>query len=167
MSTLKVSTQLALLVGVLSALLVAMAGLGWYGSDQMRQALTTPLEARAPASVPSPGARVDALGTADAEALARLATVRTLSIATLALGLLFAGVAGLRLHRSLARRIGAEPEAAVALAQAVAGGDLRAAVVLRDGDDTSLMARLVQVQERLATVVAQVREDASSLAATS
>ncbi|MGL6111821.1 MAG: methyl-accepting chemotaxis protein, partial [Rubrivivax sp.] len=46
-------------------------------------------------------------------------------------------------------------------------GDLRAAVVLRDGDDTSLMARLVQVQERLATVVAQVREDASSLAATS
>jgi len=168
----KFSTQLALLVGVLSALLVAVGGLGLHGLRHAQQALqahaTQAADTQHPRQpAPTPGRGSDSAAQAHADMAARLDTLRGASVAAVVGGLLFAGLLGTGLARSLGRRLGAEPDAAAAVAQGVAAGDLSTPVALRHGDDSSLMARLSQMQGNLATVVAQVRENTESLCAAS
>jgi methyl-accepting chemotaxis protein len=166
----KFSTQLALLVGVLCALLVAVGGLGLHGLRQAQQALQAPqaLDTHPPAQPAAPqGRRSDDARQAPADRAASLDTLRGAVLAAVVVGLLFAGLLGSGLARSLKRRLGAEPDAAAAVAQGVADGDLSTPLALRHGDDSSLMARLGQMQGNLASVVAQVRENAQSLCAAS
>jgi len=101
------------------------------------------------------------------EATARYATIRMVSIAAIVGGLLFAGLFGWVLVRSIGRQLGAEPGEAANLAQGVAAGDLSVRIDLKPGDTTSLMAQLKAMQEGLAQVVGKVREGSESVATAS
>ncbi|MCY7307876.1 MAG: methyl-accepting chemotaxis protein [Rhodoferax sp.] len=100
-------------------------------------------------------------------ATASFATIRTVSMALIAVGLLFAGLFGFVMVRSIGRQLGAEPGQAAALAQGVAEGDLSAQIDLRPGDTTSLMAQLKAMQDSLAKVVNNVRGNAEGVATAS
>jgi methyl-accepting chemotaxis protein len=92
---------------------------------------------------------------------------RALSIGLLAAGLLLGlGLATL-ITRSVLRQLGGEPHLAMAVATAVAEGDLSTPIPLRPGDRTSVMARLHDMQGRLAGVVASVREGSQGVATAS
>jgi len=102
--------------------------------------------------------------TAASTASATVASIRTLLPITSALALAIAVAAALLIIRSLLRQLGGDPAEAAALATAVARGDLSSRVSLRAGDERSLMAQLVRMQEQLAGVVGQVRGNAESVA---
>ena len=63
--------------------------------------------------------------------------------------------------------MGGEPRLAVAVAQAVANGDLTTRIALRQNDQTSLMAKLADMQQALARAVLQVRQSSESVATAS
>ncbi|WP_370627551.1 methyl-accepting chemotaxis protein [Rhodoferax sp. PAMC 29310] len=101
------------------------------------------------------------------DANARYSTIRFISLASIVLGLLFAGGFGFVLIRSINRQLGAEPGDAVRVAQAVAAGDLSGQVALRADDTGSLMAQLNLMQYSLVSVVAKVRSGAEGVATAS
>ncbi|HWH82265.1 MAG TPA: methyl-accepting chemotaxis protein [Burkholderiaceae bacterium] len=101
------------------------------------------------------------------EASARYATIRIVSIAAVAGGLLFAGLFGFVLVRSIGRQLGAEPGEAADLARSVAAGDLSVRIDLRQGDSTSLMAQLQGMQTSLVKVVSGVRQNSETVATAS
>ena len=83
--------------------------------------------------------------------------------ASLAFGVLLA----LAISRALHRQLGGEPTQAMDLAQSVTAGDLSTTIALRPGDRTSVMARLVEMQQSLALVVHGVREGSEQVASAS
>ena len=111
--------------------------------------------------------QLDEAASQYAEARSRDATIRSLSIAAILGGLLFAGLFGFVMARSIARQLGAEPGEAASLAQSVAEGDLGTRVDLRHGDTVSLMAQLKAMQTSLSSVVSNVRQNSESVATAS
>ena len=111
--------------------------------------------------------QVDEAGKEYAQAVERYAAIRIASIAAIAGGLLFVGLFGFWLSRSIARQLGAEPGEAADLARSVAAGDLSAAIDLRQGDSSSLMAQLKAMQTSLAVVVSKVRQNSEAVASAS
>ena len=101
------------------------------------------------------------------EAATRYATIRAISIATILGGLLFAGIFGFVLVRSLGRQLGGEPGEAADLARSVAAGDLSVTINLRQGDTTSMMAQLKGMQANLSKVVSSVLQNSESVATAS
>src|SRR5512134_1729177 len=71
------------------------------------------------------------------------------------------------LTRRLLAQLGGQPAEAVAMARAVADGDLTTQLRLRTGDTSSLMANLQSMQQSLARTVTQVREGSESVATAS
>jgi methyl-accepting chemotaxis protein len=69
--------------------------------------------------------------------------------------------------RRLLGQLGGQPAEAVAMARAVAGGDLTTALTLRPGDTRSLMANLLTMQQSLVRAVTQVRQGSDSVATAS
>ena len=100
-------------------------------------------------------------------ATARYETIRSVSIASIVGGLLFAGLFGFVLVRSISRQLGGEPGEAADLARSVAAGDLSVRIDLRQGDSTSLMAQLSEMQSSLSRVVSNVRQNSESVATAS
>ncbi len=90
-------------------------------------------------------------------------TVVALLAAALVLGLLTA----VAITRRLLAQLGGEPSEAMAVARAVAAGDLSTAIRLRRGDDASLMASLATMQRGLAAAVTQVRQGSEGVATAS
>ena len=101
------------------------------------------------------------------EATARDATIRYASLAAISGGLLFAGLLGFAMVRSIGRQLGGEPGDATDLARSVAAGDLSVQIALKPGDSTSLMAQLREMQTSLAAVVSDVRGNAEGVATAS
>ena len=95
---------------------------------------------------------------------ARFHTVRTLSLVSIALGLLFGVVFGLALMRGITVPL----RRAVALTEAVAQGDL-SQTISSDGRDeiAALMRALSDMQSRLAEVVGQVRQGSEGVSTAS
>ncbi len=85
----------------------------------------------------------------------------------LALAVVAASGLGLMLTRALLRQLGGEPTDAVALAEAIASGDLSHRVFVKPGDTASMMARLDAMQRSLGQVVGQVRQNSESVATAS
>jgi len=88
----------------------------------------------------------------------------------LALGLLAAliGVAAaVIITVSVLRKLGGEPDYAAQVAQRIADGDLATPVIVPAGDTTSMMASMRSMQERLATIVSEVRSGTETIAAAS
>ena len=76
-----------------------------------------------------------------------------------------AAVAATLVTRAVTRQLGGEPEYAVDVARKVAAGDLTLSITAGDHDDSSLLAALKSVVERLAQVVGEVRTSAGGLSA--
>jgi methyl-accepting chemotaxis protein len=91
----------------------------------------------------------------------------TMVLALLGAALVLGIGLALTITRSVLRQLGGEPAAAVAVAQAVAQGDLSTHIPLRRGDSVSLMARLAEMQQGLAQVVSNVRSGSESVATAS
>ncbi len=90
------------------------------------------------------------------------AIVVTLILAALAV--VAASTMAVTITRGLVRQLGAEPGEVVAIASAIAQGNLGVAVNTRDGDTTSILAAMRRMRERLADVVGQVRLSSDSIA---
>ena len=103
-----------------------------------------------------------ALTVAETYAQARWVVIGLMGAALL-LGL---GMAML-ITRHLIGQLGGEPATAVAVARAVAAGDLTTPIRLRSGDAGSLMARLQEMQGSLAKAVTEVRLGSDSVATAS
>ena len=86
-----------------------------------------------------------------------------LTVASLAIGV---GL-GLVITRSLTKQLGGEPDAAVGVAQKVAGGDLTTAIDVKPGDTGSIMAAMQSMQQNLASVISNVRMNAEGVATAS
>ena len=80
------------------------------------------------------------------------------------ISLLVASVVGYIIVRTLTRQLGGEPAQAQALAAAIAGGDLTSKVALRPGDNSSMLASLSLMQNRLRDIVSQIKDTSASVA---
>ncbi|WP_368408549.1 Tar ligand binding domain-containing protein [Caldimonas mangrovi] len=94
----------------------------------------------------------------------RYEVVHALALGAIAFGLLFGAGFGVAVARSVVRQLGGEPAEATQIASRVASGDLSGLIVLKRGDQTSLLAQLKAMQGSLVQVVQQVRENADSVA---
>jgi methyl-accepting chemotaxis protein len=99
---------------------------------------------------------------ATARAEGREAIVVTLVVSAVAALLAIAMAAAIT--RGLTRQLGGEPGEVVRAAEAIAGGDLSVSVRTREGDTTSILAAMRRMRERLAGIVADVRESSASIA---
>jgi methyl-accepting chemotaxis protein len=88
-------------------------------------------------------------------------------IGLLAGALVLGAALALAIGRGLVRQLGGEPAEAARIVRSVAGGDLSGSIPVRDGDVSSLMADLREMQASLARVVAQVREGSEGVASAS
>ena len=102
-------------------------------------------------------AQADAIYTAGLE-LSAGATLVALVVAILA---------GIVVTRSIIRPLGAEPDELAGVARAVAGGDLTLHVAVHPGDQSSVMATLGQMVDKLNTTMAAIRTAADNMAAAS
>lgn len=93
-------------------------------------------------------------------------TTYTLALGGLALCLVAGGL-GYALMRSIFGQLGAEPSEAADVAARVAQGDLSVDVPVRHGDANSIMANLSRMQQSLAKVVLNVRQNSESVATAS
>ena len=66
--------------------------------------------------------------------------------------------------RGLVRQLGAEPGEVVAIASAIADGNLAVTIRTRDGDTTSILAAMQRMRTRLSEVVGQVRLSSDAIA---
>ena len=106
-----------------------------------------------------------ALGTHTIEMAAQsYATTRLQMGAASVVAIAAALFLGWLITRSIIGALGAEPQVAQRLVRAVAQGNLTTEIRLRQGDTTSLMATLQGMQESLASVVANVRQNAQGVA---
>jgi methyl-accepting chemotaxis protein len=78
---------------------------------------------------------------------------------------LLAGIAfAIGITRSLLRQLGGEPAYAMQVATNISAGDLNAEIVLRPGDQTSLLHTLKSMRDRLGGIVSQVRVGTDTIA---
>ena len=87
-----------------------------------------------------------------------------LTLALAAFAVVAASAMGVTITRGFVRQLGAEPGEVVAIASAIADGNLGIDVRTRDGDTTSILAAMQRMRERLAEVVGQVRQSSDSIA---
>jgi methyl-accepting chemotaxis protein len=94
-----------------------------------------------------------------AAASARAYEVAVGAISALAALAMLVGIAvAVFITRRLLRQLGGEPAYAIAVAKAIAEGDLRNPVQVRQGDTTSMMAAIRQMRESLIATVSGVRD---------
>ena len=99
-----------------------------------------------------------------------LQTTRASSQLMFGLALLMAGVGiavSWLLSRSIRRALGAEPDALSVAVARVADGDLRQALAVAPGDQSSVLANIARMQTRLTDVVSGVRARSESVATAS
>ena len=102
-----------------------------------------------------------------ASAASAYASAKTLLLAISALALLAGIAAAIVITRGLSRQLGGEPGYAAEVAGRIAGGDLATAVVIRQGDRSSLMFAMGAMRDNLANIVGQVRVGTDTIATAS
>jgi methyl-accepting chemotaxis protein len=95
------------------------------------------------------------------------ATARVVMISSIVGAMLLAVILGLVVTRIITRQLGGEPDYAADVVRRVAEGDLTVRVQLKKDDDSSLLAGMSQMVERLTQVISDVRGAADSLASAS
>jgi methyl-accepting chemotaxis protein len=68
------------------------------------------------------------------------------------------------ISRGLLRQLGGQPDYAVAIAAAIAGGDLSTPIATRAGDEASLLYAMKAMRDSLVTIVSQVRAGTLTIA---
>lgn len=94
-------------------------------------------------------------------------TAALISIIVASLTLIAIAVIGFFITRSLLRQLGGEPTYAAEIVGQVASGDLNVQVQLKPGDDSSMLAAIKNMTERLIEVISDVRGSADALASAS
>nr|WP_271408704.1 methyl-accepting chemotaxis protein [Pseudomonas sp. Q1-7] len=97
----------------------------------------------------------------------RFQQVFMMVIVCIVAALLLAGLLCTLISRSLLRQLGGEPREAAECLQRVASGDLTVDIVLRDGDQHSMLYSLRQMVLKLRSIMGDVRITADSLASAS
>ena len=77
---------------------------------------------------------------------------------------IFGGWLGYATARSITRQLGGEPSEVVAIAQAIAKGDLSSQIAVRRGAEASIVAAMATMQESLLQVVSSVRRSSDNIA---
>ncbi len=104
------------------------------------------------------------LEIAESEALGGIQRVFWMILGLAAVILAIAIAASLVLVRSVLRTLGGDPAEATAIVRQVADGDMRVPIQLRDGDHSSLLAAIAEMQTQLRKVISQVRGHAEDVA---
>ena len=108
--------------------------------------------------------QIDEAGKEYTAAMARYDTVRMVSVASILVALLVAGLFGWRISRSITRPLQRAAEAATR----VAGGDLTVPLHAEGRDETTLLlAALAGMQDNLVRIVGEVRANAEGVATAS
>jgi methyl-accepting chemotaxis protein len=102
-----------------------------------------------------------------ADALARSGFTEWLLLIVAALTASTGILIAIFLSRHIMRELGGEPQDAVRAMRAVANGDLSTQVVVKSGDDESIMAALAHMQRQLTNLVSQVRMGVDNVATAS
>ncbi|MBK6471998.1 MAG: hypothetical protein IPF94_15145 [Betaproteobacteria bacterium] len=113
-----------------------------------------------------------AFNQAGGQAAAELASTvyarsRAVTAVLMGLGVLFGLGLAWGITHTLLRQLGGDPRAALAVAKAVAEGDLTTPIAVKPGDHDSLMAWLQTMQHSLSRAVSQVREGSDQVATAS
>ena len=90
---------------------------------------------------------------------------RTLMFGLMALALVIATVTALWIIRSVTLPLGGEPDAAKAVVEKIAQGDLTAEIAVKPGDSSSLMAATRNMQVSLRKTVTELKANAEGVAA--
>ena len=91
------------------------------------------------------------------------ATARGLLLLFLGIAVAVGLVSAISIIRSVTRPLGGEPEAATAVVQRIAAGDLSVEMPLRSGDASSMMAAVARMQEELRGTIRRLRANAEEL----
>ena len=105
--------------------------------------------------------------SAAAEAQSEYESARTLSIILGLVGLLLGAAAALLITRSITKQLGGEPQAAADVATRIAAGDLDVQIDVAIGDNSSLMASMKAMRDRLSDIVRNVRSGTDTIATAS
>jgi methyl-accepting chemotaxis protein len=85
-------------------------------------------------------------------------------LALLAIAIGAGALAAWTISRGLLRQLGGQPDYAVAIAAAIAGGDLSTPIATRAGDEASLLYAMKAMRDSLVTIVSQVRAGTLTIA---
>jgi methyl-accepting chemotaxis protein len=85
-------------------------------------------------------------------------------LALLAVAIGAGALAAWTISRGLLRQLGGQPDYAVAIAAAIAGGDLSTPISTRAGDESSLLYAMKAMRDSLVTIVSQVRAGTLTIA---
>ncbi|HJV68494.1 methyl-accepting chemotaxis protein [Ideonella sp.] len=97
-------------------------------------------------------------------AVARYATIRTLAIASIVLGVLAGSLLGAMMARGIVRQLGGEPHEVLAVTRAIAAGDLSTEVRAPANAPSSVVAGMAEMQQSLREIVRTVRASSDSIA---
>lgn len=100
-------------------------------------------------------------------AIATKSSALLLSIIIASMTMLALGVIGFFIARSLLNQLGGEPAYAAEIVSRIATGDLNVNVVTKPGDETSMLAAIKEMTEKLTEVIGEVRVSADALASAS
>jgi len=106
---------------------------------------------------------IDAANKGSATAEDTLERATLISIVVSLITLLVIGLLGTLITRNLLRQLGGEPAYAADVVSRIAGGDLSIDITTRPGDDSSMLAAIRQMSEKLAQIIGEVRSNANSL----
>lgn len=113
------------------------------------------------------GFQVGIMDATAVDAAKTYAQAQTTLMALGAVALVVAALLGLFITRQLLQELGGEPGLAADLVRTVAQGDFTRTVVVKAGDEHSLMAHLGTMQKDLSHVVAKVRHSSEDVASAS
>ncbi|WP_295990183.1 methyl-accepting chemotaxis protein [Rugamonas sp.] len=104
---------------------------------------------------------------AAAQAQSAYVNARALMFIIGGVALLVSIAAAVMITRSVLRKLGGEPDYAVAVAGRIAAGDLTVAIDTRSGDNSSLLFAMRAMRDSLATIVGQVHASTATIASAS
>ena len=91
------------------------------------------------------------------EALAARQSANTIAIVLSLLTAISLVLIGTTTLRALMRQLGGEPADAAKVAQSIAAGDLSHEIAIREGDETSLMAAMANMQQSIRNLIAEMQ----------
>ncbi|WP_179283948.1 methyl-accepting chemotaxis protein [Bordetella genomosp. 10] len=109
--------------------------------------------------------RADSAGAVQEGAASEAGYQRAMTaiLVCIAVAVVLGALVAIFIARTLTRQLGGEPREAVALADAIASGDLSSEVKLRNGDRVSLMYSLSVMKSRLADMVRRIQTASESI----
>lgn len=111
--------------------------------------------------------QVEAAKSEYENAIARYTVLRNSAAIAIVLGTLAAALFGYFLIRNIYRDLGGEPDYAADIVRRIAAGDLSADVVLRAGDERSLLAAMHAMQRNLIQTIGQINQSTQTISVAS